>query len=272
MHWGECDMKSTRTERLIRMASRFLTLPSRQISLTEMSEQFEVSKTVISDDVTIIDKAFREEDLGAMSVGRGRSGGASFRPGFSGNFRSSFLASIAGILSSTDRILPGMLIHYSDILFNPGYARPLGYALASDFADREPDVVMTSEVKGIPLAIFTAHALGIPMAVCRFRNRPSDGPAVAVHYPSGSGEVRTMFMGTRFLSSGKRVLVIDDFMRGGSTAAGMLLVAKEFGAEVIGTGIFIAASEPARKAVSEYRALLRLERGADGVPIVKVQL
>jgi purine operon repressor len=57
-------MKSTRTERLIRMASLFLTLPSRQISLTEMSEQFEVSKTVISDDVTIIDKAFREEDLG----------------------------------------------------------------------------------------------------------------------------------------------------------------------------------------------------------------
>ena len=56
-------MKSTRTERLIRMASRFLTLPSRQISLTEMSEQFEVSKTVISDDVTIIDKAFREEDI-----------------------------------------------------------------------------------------------------------------------------------------------------------------------------------------------------------------
>jgi purine operon repressor len=38
-----------------------------------------------------------------------------------------------------------------------------------------------------------------------------------------------MFMGTRFLSSGKKVLVIDDFMRGGSTAAGKLLVAKEFG-------------------------------------------
>ena len=56
-------MKSTRTERLIRMASRFLTLPSRQISLTEMSEQFEVSKTVISDDVTIIDKAFRETSV-----------------------------------------------------------------------------------------------------------------------------------------------------------------------------------------------------------------
>jgi purine operon repressor len=72
----------------------------------------------------------------------------------------SFLASIAGILSSNDRILPGMLIHYSDILFKPRLRTTLGYALASDFANREPDVVMTSEVKGIPLAIFTAHALG----------------------------------------------------------------------------------------------------------------
>ena len=110
-----------------------------------------------------------------------------------------------------------------------------------------------------------------PMAVCRFRNRPGDGPAVAVHYPSGSGEVRTMFMGTRFLTSGKRALIIDDFMRGGSTAAGMLLVAKEFGAQVIGIGIFIAASEPEKKAVSEYRSLLRLERGPDGTPVVKVR-
>ncbi len=264
-------MKSPRTERLIRMTTRFLISPSRQLSLTEMSGKFQVSKTVISDDVTIIDHAFREEGLGGIHVDRGRSGGASLRPDLSEACRKSFLESIAGILSTGDRILPGMLIHYSDILFNPGYAGPLGYALASDFSGRNPDVVMTSEVKGIPLAIFTAHALGIPMAVCRFRNRPGDGPAVAVHYPSGSGEVRTMFMGTRFLSAGKKVLVIDDFMRGGSTAAGMLLVAKELGAEVIGTGIFIAASEPAKKAVSEYRALLRLERGADGVPIVKVQ-
>ncbi len=264
-------MKSSRTERLIRMTSRFLISPSRQISLTGISEQFNVSKTVVSDDVSIIDQAFREEGLGGIHVERGRSGGASLRPGLSESYRSLFLESIVEILSNGDRILPGMLIHYSDILFNPSYAGPLGYALASDFSGRDPDVVMTSEVKGIPLAIFTAHALGIPMAVCRFRNRPSDGPAVAVHYPSGSGDVRTMFMGTRFLSAGKKVLVIDDFMRGGSTAAGMLLVAKEFGAEVVGTGVFMAASEPAVKAVSEYRALLRLEKGADGVPFVKVQ-
>ena len=264
-------MKNTRTERLIRIASRFLTFPSKQTSITELSEQFEVSKTIVSEDMIIIDKAFREEGVGTLKIERGRSGGASLKPCFTGRERRCFLEKVAAALSSNDRILPGMLIHYSDLLFDPSYARPLGYALASDFADKNPDVVMTSEVKGIPLSIFTAHALGVPMAVCRFRNRPGDGPAVAVHYPSGSGDVRTMFMGTRFLPPGKRALIIDDFMRGGSTAAGMLLVAKEFGAPVVGIGVFIAASEPEKKAVSEYRSLLRLERGPDGTPVVKVR-
>ena len=68
-----------------------------------------------------------------------------------------------------------------------------------------------------------------------------------------------MYMGTKLLTSGKKVLIIDDFMRGGSTAAGMLLVAKEFGAEVTGTGVFIVSSDPKEKAVSSYKALLRLD-------------
>ncbi len=53
------------------------------------------------------------------------------------------------------------------------------------------------------------------------------------------------------------MLVVDDFMRGESTAAGMLLMAKQFDAEVVGVGIFIA-SEPEYKAVPTYRSLLTL--------------
>ncbi len=263
-------MRGQRTERLVRMASRFLLFPSRQLSLTQLAETFKVSKTVISDDVSIIDQAFSHEELGHISVDRGRSGGASFMPGVENQLRRDWLEEIARRISDRARVLPGGLIYYGDIIFDPRFALPLGFSLASSFAGSGPEVVMTSEVKGIPLALYVAHALGVPLAVCRFRNRASDGPAVAVHFPTQSGDVRTMYMGTRQLKRGSRVLIIDDFMRGGSTAAGMLLMAREFGAEIVGTGVFIASDKPETKAVDEYRALFRLEENEDGTPKVSV--
>jgi len=252
-------MKGQRTERLIRTSSRFLTCPSKQLSLTSLAEDFLVSKTVISDDVSIIDEAFSKEGLGGIIVDRGRTGGAYFVPRISGEIRDSFLNDVIALLNNEERFLPGGLVYYSDILFNPHYALRLGYIMASMFSDSRPDIVMTSDVMGIPRAIFTAHAMEIPLAVCRIRNSASVGSAVTVHYPAKNGEVKAMYMGTKLLSSSKRVLVVDDFMRGGSTAAGMLLVAKEFGVDVAGIGVFIASSDPAEKAVSSYRALLRLD-------------
>lgn len=257
-------MKSTRTERLIRMVTRFLLEPSRQHSLTDMAETFGVSKTVISDDASIIDRALSDEFIGRLDVERGRSGGAAFRPFLSEKLRRKWLEETVRLLNEPGRLLPGMLVYYSDILFHPLYARRLGFILASDFFDLKADIVMTSEMKGIPLAMFTAYALGIPLAVCRFRNRPSDGPAVAVHYQAANGDIRTMYMGTRHLSKGKRVLIIDDFMRGGSTVAGMFSVAEEFGAKPVGAGVFIVASQPESKAAPFYKALLRLERSETG--------
>ena len=142
--------------------------------------------------------------------------------------------------------------------------------MASMFHGSAPDVVMTSEVKGIPLAMSTAFAMGIPLAVCRFRNRPSDGSAVAVHYPTKIGDVKTMYMSTKQLSRGNKVLIIDDFMRGGSTISGMLLVAKEFGAEVTGIGVFIVSSEPEIKSVNGFQALLRLDSIEKSAPELRI--
>ncbi len=253
-------VKSQRTERLVRMAARFFVSPRRVVSLTDLAGDFEISKTVVSDDIEIIDGALRSEGIGEVVVDRGRTGGAHFIPRLSEGLREQRLGEIARLLSAPERSLPGGLVYYGDLIFDPRCASVLGFAMASVFSDLDADVIMTSEVKGIPIAQFAAYALGIPLAVCRFRNRPSDGSAVAVHFPTGSGDVRTMYLGTRQLSRGRRVLILDDFMRGGSTAAGMLQMAREFGAEVVGIGVFLASEEPREKAVSNYRALLRLTR------------
>ncbi len=223
-----------------------------------LSSKFGVSKPIISDDVAIINAAFKEEGVGRIMVDRGRDGGTRFVPVINSTRRSQWLKSLSQLLADPKRRLPGGLIHYSDLIFNPLYASMLGAIIASDFSDIGANVVMTSEMKGIPIALFAAHVLGVSLAVCRFRNRPSDGPAVAVHFPTTHNDVRTMYMATQLLPRDSRVLVVDDFMRGGSTASGMHLIAAEFGAKVVGTGIFIAATEPEKKAVSDYRALFHL--------------
>ncbi|MDD4835537.1 MAG: pur operon repressor [Synergistales bacterium] len=261
-------MRGNKTDRLIRIASRLLTCPSGQLSLTSLAEDFEVSKTVISDDISVIDRSIELEGLGRIKVDRGRSGGASFVPHMSEEYRRSFLSEISQTLSQQDRLLPSGLIYYSDILFNPTYAWKLGLALASDFYDKYPDVVVTSEVKGIPLGMATAQILGVPLAVCRFRNRASDGPAVCVHFATQTGDVRAMYMGTKQIAQGSRILIIDDFMRGGSTASGMCQVVNEFKADMVGIGVFIASKEPVKKAVDRYSSLLSLNMSGEGPRVV----
>lgn len=252
------NIKKEKATRLVELTARLTLSPSQTLSLTDLGVEYDVSKTVISSDVDIIGNALKTS--GIMHVERGRNGGARFIPSYSGEQRRQILSDIAEKLSNPDRRLPGGLLYYSDILFNPETAVALGYCMTSLFTDKRPDVVMTTEMKGIPIAMFAAYALGVPLAVCRFTNRPSDGAAVCVHYPTGSGDVKTMYMGTRQLPRKSEVLIIDDFMRGGSTASGMLLMAEQFEAHVCGVGIFIAHDEPAEKAVPDYKSLLTLTK------------
>ncbi len=260
-------MKGQRTERLVRLASKFFMTPSKHISLTNLAEEFKVSKTVVSDDIEVLNSAVLAEGFGEFRVERGRSGGAMLFPDCTAEYRNAILGDVAEKLSVPERYLPGGLIYYSDLLFNPAYSLPLGLAMASLFTSANPDIIMTTEVKGIPGSLFTAHALGCPLAVCRFRNRPSDGAAMAVHYPMANGEVRTMYMGTKQLQKGSRVLILDDFMRGGSTVAGMHLMAQQFEAEIVGTGLFITADKPKEKAVSNYKTLLCLSEENHGIKL-----
>ena len=251
-------MRGQRSERLVRLTSKFLSKPSKNISLTELATEFNVSKTVISDDMEVVNCAMEQEGFAHLEVERGRSGGARLLPVCEPEYRKEILEHIAQKLSDHERFLPGGLVYYSDLIFNPEISWALGFAMASLFSLAQPDIIMTTEVKGIPISLFAAHALGCPLAVCRFRNRPSDGSAVAVHYPVANGDVRTMYMGTRQLQKGSRVLILDDFMRGGSTVAGMQLMARQFEANVVGTGLFITAEKPREKAISDYKSLLTL--------------
>ena len=67
-------------------------------------------------------------------------------------------------------------------------------------------------------------------------------------YVSGNNsKVESMSLPRKAIKPDSKVIIIDDFMRGGGTIKGMMELMTEFGAEVIGTGVFISTSTARRK-------------------------
>ena len=263
-------MRGQRNLRLTKLLTQMLLHPNVTQHLIDFAVDFDVSKTIISDDVVAIDTSLRELGLGYVLVDKGRNGGARFVPFLSKENREQFLSDLAKELGKSKRILPGGLIYYSDLIFQPDIAQKLAFCLASLYDDVKIDTVLTSEVKGIPVALYLAQALNAKLAVCRFRNRASDGAAMAVHYPTSNGDVRTMYMGTQQMQKGTKVLIMDDFLRGGSTITGMALMAEQFKAKVVGVATIIANKKPKLKIDKRYSSLLTFSTDEYGITKLSV--
>ena len=76
----------------------------------------------------------------------------------------------------------------------------------------------------------------------------------------GSGEkIETMALARRSVRPGQRVLIVDDFMKGGGTLQGMVDMMGEFQAQVVGVGVMIATAQPQQKKVKGAKSLLVLD-------------
>ena len=139
----------------------------------------------------------------------------------------------------------------------------VGRMFASAFADRELDVVMTVETKGIPIAYATASYLNIPVVIVRRDNKVTEGSAVSINYVSGSSKrIQTMSLARRALSEEAKVLIIDDFMKAGGTIQGMMDLLKEFRATVQGVGVFVESEVPNKEEqlISDYISLAKIAK------------
>ena len=62
----------------------------------------------------------------------------------------------------------------------------------------------------------------------------------------------------RAVGNGQKALIIDDFMKGGGSAKGLMDMMKEFSITVAGVGVVIATKYPEAKRVKEYKSLMEL--------------
>jgi len=249
-----------RGERMVVMAHHLLNAPHRLFSLGTFVEMLGAAKSTISEDLGFMRQAFERFNLGKVETLAGAAGGVRYLPSPQRERIRALVEEICQRLREPARLLPGGFLYTADLTSTPSYAARLGEAFAAFFEDTRPDVVLTMEVKGIPLALMTARAFDVPLVTIRRGAHPTDGPAVSVNYVSGSSRlVQSMTLPLRAMTQGARVLFIDDFLRGGGTARGVYDLMREFRADVVGIGVLIETPSPRERMIDRYISLIHFQ-------------
>lgn len=252
--------KLKRNERVAGIMYILTTKPNYVFSYRYFCELFDVKKSSISGDISIIKELAEKIEIGTIETITGSGGGVKFVPKVQKEKTKYFLEQLCKDLSDPNRIISGGFIYMLDILYSPHIVKELGIIFASEFMDKGIDYVVTIETKGIPIALMTAEILNVPLVIIRKNIKVTEGSTVNINYISGSTKIiQTMSLSRKALREMSKVLIIDDFMKGGGTVRGIYEMMEEFNVEVAGTGVLISTMSPEKKLVNNYTSLMILK-------------
>ncbi|MDV7718347.1 pur operon repressor [Pediococcus ethanolidurans] len=261
-------MSVRRSDRLIDMTRYFLERPHTLVTLSFFAERYDSAKSSISEDMAIIKRTFSNRGTGILETIPGAAGGALFIPKIQKNEAKTIIDDLIEQLSTADRILPGGYLYMSDLLSNPVVLKKVGRLIASEYAQQKVDAIMTVETKGIPIAQSVADYLGVPFIIVRHDSKITEGSTISVNYVSGSSaQIKKMELSKRSLQAGTRVLVVDDYMKGGGTLKGMQALINEFDAELIGTTVFAQGNFNGQRMIDNVTSLLNVDASRDEIQI-----
>lgn len=149
---------------------------------------------------------------------------------------------------------PGILFRdVTPLLADPHAFRRAVEAVAAPFRDARVERVIGIESRGFLLGAPVALALGAGLVIVR---KPGKLPwkTVRASYALEYGE-DSVEMHVDAIQKGQRVLVVDDLVATGGTAAAAVQLAREAGAEVVGASFLIELS------------VLQGRKRLDGIPI-----
>ncbi len=258
--------KVKRGERMAVMTRIFSENPNKLFTLSTFCDLFSSAKSSISEDLALLNDCMKAFSLGTVETVAGAAGGVRFRPAGKTEEKKKFILRICEMLMQEDRRLPGGFLYFSDILADPQLTRGMGQMIASRYYDKGIDFVLTMETKGIPVALMTAEALGVPLIIARHATKVYEGSAVNINYVTGNGRIESMSLSRRAVQPGQKALIVDDFMRGGGTANGMVSLMKEFSVSVEGVCFVLAIANPKSNVPDNMSSLMLLEEIREGVP------
>ncbi|KMY50562.1 xanthine phosphoribosyltransferase [Peribacillus loiseleuriae] len=149
---------------------------------------------------------------------------------------------------------------------DPVLMHEMGKEFKRRFQEEKIDVVLTIESSGIGPGVMAALELGVPMIFARKRKSVTltDDLITANVYSFTKKEANEIAVSNKFISSGDRVLIIDDFLANGQAALGLMEICHKVNATVVGIGIVI------EKAFQDGGAKLR-EQGVRVESLAKIE-
>ena len=264
--------KVKRNERLTVITQILCSNPSRLFTLSYFCSILGATKSSLSEDISALKEFFAARNLGIIETLPGATGGVRYVPFVEQNKLAAYAEDLAATLSDSRRALSGGYIYMSDVLNDPKKLDRIAECMATPYINKDIDYVLTVETKGIPIALTCARVLGVPLIVARRENRINEGPQVSINYVTDSGRgMASMGLPKRAVASGKRVLIVDDFMRAGGSVKGLCDLMKEFNVIVAGITVLVATKQPERKLVEKYRSLLTLYSVDDYQGIIDIR-
>ena len=124
-----------------------------------------------------------------------------------------------------------------------------GEELAERLQEEQATKVLTVEATGLLPAMFVGKALGLPVIFARKSRQIGVSDSYQASYKSQvKSSTSDVYVSTEYLTAGDRVIIIDDFLAGGTTADALVRVCRMAGATVVGGGFLIEKATDAGRA------------------------
>ncbi len=142
------------------------------------------------------------------------------------------------------KVLPGNIIKVDGFL-NHRVDIDLMKDLADEFyrifADKKPTLILTIEASGIALATACAERFDLPLLFAK--KAKSDNIEGGLYkseiFSYTYKKTVNLIVSSEWINASDRVLVIDDFLANGEALRGVIDIAHQAGAEVIGVGVAV---------------------------------
>lgn len=141
-------------------------------------------------------------------------------------------------------VLPGNILKVGSFLnhqIDADFTMEMGKEIARIFSDESITKILTIETSGIPIAVAAGYAMHVPVVFAKKHKTSNVSGEVysTVIHSYTHGNDYTAVVEKEFLNSNDKILLVDDFLANGKALLGLIDIAVQSGASVVGASCAI---------------------------------